>query len=78
MESESEEESEESEEESEDEEKIQQDGIMTPSEGLITPSGLGSAIPQGLETPDMIELRKKKIEMEMERYIFWHSLFICL
>ena len=34
--------------------------------GLITPSGLTS-IPTGMETPDMIELRKKKIEDAMEQ-----------
>ena len=34
--------------------------------GLITPSGLTS-IPAGMETPDMIELRKRKnIEEAME------------
>lgn len=34
--------------------------------GLVTPSGL-SSIPAGMETPDMIELRKKKsIEDAME------------
>ena len=36
------------------------------SSGLITPSGLTS-IPAGMETPDMIELRKRKnIEEAME------------
>lgn len=41
-------------------------GLITPgAEGLITPSGITS-IPAGLETPDTIELRKKKIENEME------------
>ena len=40
-----------------------------PAEGLITPSGLTS-IPTGLETPDLIELRKRKqIEAEMERSV---------
>lgn len=38
---------------------------MTPAEGLVTPSGLTS-IPAGMETPEAIELRKKKIESEME------------
>ncbi len=33
---------------------------------LVTPSGLTS-IPAGLETPDMIQLRKKKIEEAMEQ-----------
>lgn len=39
---------------------------MTPgAEGLVTPSGITS-IPAGLETPETIELRKRKIESEME------------
>lgn len=47
-------------------------GLVTPSlntEGLVTPSGISTGIPSGLETPDMIELRKRKqqIESEMER-----------
>ncbi|XP_046864192.1 splicing factor 3B subunit 2-like isoform X2 [Xenia sp. Carnegie-2017] len=60
------EESEESEEESE-EEAPDQSGLVTPAEtGLITPSGLTS-IPAGMETSDMIELRKRKnIEDAME------------
>ena len=33
---------------------------------LITPSGGASSVPGGLETPDSIELRKKKIERDME------------
>ncbi|XP_046441214.1 splicing factor 3B subunit 2-like [Daphnia pulex] len=54
------------EEEGEDEEgAIDQSGLVTPAEGLATPSGF-SSVPAGLETPDMIELRKKKIEAEME------------
>ncbi|XP_022917780.1 splicing factor 3B subunit 2 [Onthophagus taurus] len=66
LESESEEESEEEEEE-EDKEKqpIDETGLVTPAEGLVTPSGLTS-IPAGMETPETIELRKKKIEAEME------------
>ncbi|XP_015124180.1 splicing factor 3B subunit 2 [Diachasma alloeum] len=41
-------------------------GLVTPgAEGLITPSGMTS-IPAGLETPETIELRKKKIESDME------------
>ena len=63
-----EEEVEESEEEEEDQEgAIDQSGLITPAEGLATPSGF-SSVPAGLETPDMIELRKKKIEAEMEKY----------
>uniref|UniRef100_A0A182N944 PSP proline-rich domain-containing protein n=1 Tax=Anopheles dirus TaxID=7168 RepID=A0A182N944_9DIPT len=41
-------------------------GLVTPAEGLVTPSGLTSGVPAGMETPDTIELRKKKIESEME------------
>lgn len=33
---------------------------------LVTPSGLTS-IPAGMETPEMIQLRKKKIEEAMEQ-----------
>lgn len=40
-------------------------GLVTPAEGLVTPSGL-SSIPAGMETPETIELRKRKIESEME------------
>lgn len=40
-------------------------GMVTPA-GLETPSGLTSGVPAGMETPDSIELRKKKIEAEME------------
>lgn len=40
-------------------------GLVTPAEGLVTPSGLTS-IPAGMETPETIELRKRKIENEME------------
>ncbi|XP_055345832.1 splicing factor 3B subunit 2-like [Paramacrobiotus metropolitanus] len=43
-----------------------QSGLATPLEGLITPSGGASSVPAGLETPDSIELRKRKIEREME------------
>ncbi|XP_014239157.1 splicing factor 3B subunit 2 [Cimex lectularius] len=63
LESDSEEESEE--EEEEEEQQKDETGLITPSEGLITPSGIAS-IPTGMETPDIIELRKKKIEAEME------------
>lgn len=67
-------ESEESEEEEDEEEEgdgedlgqaVDESGLVTPAEGLVTPSGLTS-IPVGMETPDTIELRKKKIETEME------------
>lgn len=67
LESESEEESEEEEEEEEKEKQgiADESGLITPAEGLVTPSGLTS-IPAGMETPEAIELRKKKIESEME------------
>ncbi|CAH1099622.1 unnamed protein product [Psylliodes chrysocephalus] len=67
LESESEEESEEEEEEEEKEAQAVPDetGLITPAEGLVTPSGI-SSIPAGMETPETIELRKKKIENEME------------
>lgn len=69
------------EEEGEDQEgEIDQSGLITPAEGLATPSGF-SSVPAGLETPDMIELRKKKIEAEMEKYQHYfyqhHSDFCC-
>jgi hypothetical protein len=67
LESESEEESEEEEEEDEEGEKEDETGLVTPAEGLITPSGITS-IPAGMETPEIIELRKRKIESEMEGY----------
>jgi len=64
LESESEESS--SEEEDESEEEPDASGFVTPAEsGMITPSGI-SSVPSGMETPDMIELRKKKIEDAME------------
>lgn len=40
-------------------------GLTTPG-GLATPGGYASSIPAGLETPGLIELRKRKIEAEME------------
>lgn len=40
-------------------------GLVTPAEGLVTPSGLTS-VTAGMETPENIELRKKRIEAEME------------
>ncbi|XP_067624854.1 splicing factor 3B subunit 2 [Eurosta solidaginis] len=66
LESESEESSEEEEEDGEDLGNQPDDsGLVTPAEGLVTPSGLTS-VPAGMETPETIELRKKKIETEME------------
>lgn len=66
LESESEESSEEEEEEGEDlGAGVDESGLVTPAEGMVTPSGLTS-VPAGMETPDTIELRKKKIESEME------------
>ncbi|XP_063707669.1 splicing factor 3B subunit 2 [Culicoides brevitarsis] len=69
LESESEESESEEEEEDEGEDLANQPdetGLVTPAEGLVTPSGLTSGVPPGMETPDNIELRKKKIEAEME------------
>ncbi|CAG5114754.1 unnamed protein product, partial [Candidula unifasciata] len=60
-ESESEEESEESEEEEKDD-----TGLITPAEGLMTPGGITS-VPVGMETPDQIELRKRRIEDAMDQ-----------
>ncbi|XP_018570665.1 splicing factor 3B subunit 2 [Anoplophora glabripennis] len=67
LESESEEESEEEEDEEEKDSQnvVDDSGLVTPAEGLVTPSGLTS-IPAGMETPEAIELRKKKIENEMD------------
>ncbi|KRY58807.1 Splicing factor 3B subunit 2 [Trichinella britovi] len=50
--------------ESEDEEKEEEDADFVPSaEGLITPSGISTGISTtGAETPDAIELRKKKVQ----------------
>uniref|UniRef100_A0A8C5F7G2 Splicing factor 3b, subunit 2 n=1 Tax=Gadus morhua TaxID=8049 RepID=A0A8C5F7G2_GADMO len=61
-----EESSEEEEEEESDEEKPDETGFFTPADsGLITPGGL-SSVPAGMETPELIELRKKKIEEAMD------------
>ncbi|XP_058790919.1 splicing factor 3B subunit 2 isoform X2 [Phymastichus coffea] len=61
-----EEDEEDEDEEKEEEGKEDATGLVTPgAEGLITPSGITS-IPAGLETPETIELRKRKIESEME------------
>ena len=65
LESESEEESEEEEEEEEEQEEPDETGMVTPAEGLVTPSGITS-IPAGIHTPENIELRKRKIESDME------------
>lgn len=75
LESESEEESEEDEEEEDEGEgEGDQTGLITPAEGLVTPSGITS-IPAGLETPEIIELRKKKIESEMEGFVLFLLVF---
>ncbi|KAM6949338.1 splicing factor 3B subunit 2 [Aplochiton taeniatus] len=61
-----EESSEEEEEEESDEEKPDETGFFTPADsGLITPGGFTS-VPAGMETPELIELRKKKIEEAMD------------
>ncbi|KPI92199.1 Splicing factor 3B subunit 2 [Papilio xuthus] len=63
----------ESEEESEEEESGSDEegggaasaGTATPGEGLATPLGI-SSVPPGVETPDTIELRKKKLDSDIE------------
>eukprot|EP00066_Takifugu_rubripes_P028385 XP_011617651.1 PREDICTED: splicing factor 3B subunit 2 [Takifugu rubripes] len=61
-----EESSEEEEEEESEEEKPDETGFFTPADsGLITPGGF-SSVPAGMETPELIELRKKKIEEAMD------------
>uniref|UniRef100_A0AAR2LML2 PSP proline-rich domain-containing protein n=1 Tax=Pygocentrus nattereri TaxID=42514 RepID=A0AAR2LML2_PYGNA len=61
-----EESSEEEEEEESDEDKPDETGFFTPADsGLITPGGF-SSVPAGMETPELIELRKKKIEEAMD------------
>merc|ERR1711971_722599 len=70
MESESEEE-ESSEEEEEEEEELEApdtSGMQTPivDAGMATPSGMSSVGAPGQETPELIELRKRRIEQDME------------
>uniref|UniRef100_A0A8C5Q7Y7 Splicing factor 3b subunit 2 n=1 Tax=Leptobrachium leishanense TaxID=445787 RepID=A0A8C5Q7Y7_9ANUR len=49
-----------------DEDKPDETGFITPADsGLITPGGF-SSVPAGMETPELIELRKKKIEEAMD------------
>ncbi|KAM3920579.1 splicing factor 3B subunit 2 [Leptodactylus fuscus] len=56
----------EEEEEESDEEKPDETGFITPADsGLITPGGF-SSVPAGMETPELIELRKKKNEEAMD------------
>jgi len=68
MESESEEESDSEEDDEDDEDEANESGLQTPvvDPGLATPSGTTSVGGAGLETPDMIELRKRRIEADME------------
>ncbi|KAM5137729.1 splicing factor 3B subunit 2 [Mantella aurantiaca] len=52
----------EEEDEESDEDKADETGFITPADsGLITPGGF-SSVPAGMETPELIELRKKKNE----------------
>lgn len=70
----------ESEEEKEEEPPQPQDetGVVTPVEGLETPSGLQS-VSAGLETPDIIELRKTKdVESGLESNDAGPSLYTIL
>ncbi|XP_052587118.1 LOW QUALITY PROTEIN: splicing factor 3B subunit 2-like [Peromyscus californicus insignis] len=61
-----EESSEEEEEDENDEDKPDETGFIIPADsGLITPGGF-SSVPAGMETPELIELRKKKIEEAMD------------
>lgn len=63
QEDEEEEEEESEEEEEEDEEEADTSGLQTPAGGAETPSGLvsvTSTVPGGLETPDFLELRKRR------------------
>lgn len=56
----------EEEEEESDEDKPDETGFITPADsGLITPGGF-SSVPAGMETPELIELRKKKNEEAMD------------
>ncbi|KAM4723060.1 splicing factor 3B subunit 2-like [Rhinophrynus dorsalis] len=56
----------EEEDEESDEDKPDETGFITPADsGLITPGGF-SSVPAGMETPELIELRKKKIEEAMD------------
>ena len=49
------------------EDGLQSTGLKTPGEGLMTPSGISTGLASaGLETPDMIELRKRKSQIETE------------
>ena len=62
-------ESEEEEEDEDDDEEGDHTGLQTPlvDAGLATPSGMSSvAGGLGLETPELIELRKRKIEADIE------------
>ncbi|XP_056677074.1 splicing factor 3B subunit 2-like [Monodelphis domestica] len=53
------------EEEESDEDKLNEAGFITPADsGLITPRGF-SSVPAGMEIPELIELRKKKIKEAM-------------
>lgn len=61
-----EESSEDEEDDDSDDDKPDDSGFVTPADsGLITPGGF-SSVPAGMETPELIELRKKKIEEAME------------
>ncbi|XP_075044849.1 splicing factor 3B subunit 2 isoform X2 [Mixophyes fleayi] len=56
----------EEEDEESDEDKPDETGFITPADsGLITPGGF-SSVPAGMETPELIELRKKKNEEAMD------------
>ncbi|KAJ3269726.1 hypothetical protein HDV01_001068 [Terramyces sp. JEL0728] len=58
-----EEEEEEEDEEEEDDEEEEQESVS----GLETPSGIASAVPSGIETPDFVEMRKEERVMETRK-----------
>jgi splicing factor 3B subunit 2 len=53
------EEEEEEDEEPEEPEKPEEDEAAEGADGAVSPSGLTSAVPSGIDTPDHIELRKE-------------------
>jgi len=44
---------------------------------MATPSGF-SSVPAGLETPELIELRKRRIEQDMEGYVIMKIVIFCV
>lgn len=54
------------EEQEEGEEMVMEDMDGIPADGLETPSGIASAVPSGLETPEFLELRKSRFDVAPE------------